>query len=178
MPLSNPTVQDRSFIWPRKCACCGAFPDGKLTIFHIEKISAIETTRSTSVPCCKRCQGHQSAGVYIICGVPIAFGGIVLMFAPAEHSDSLFGVLMAKALLGLIAICGLVVSIRAIRRILPKDPKCAVHEVFVSIDMYKGRVRFTFASPEYAEDFIGQNPGAQVRVKKSRLYAWGSGSNP
>jgi len=163
------SVSGRQFVFPRSCACCGAFPTTTLGVAGTEKNRRARTKGWTwDIPYCRACKRHVRSLEYLLLGT-LAFVGISCFTGAllAIKSDQWeFGVAVTSLLLTTIALVDWL-AFKLIRRSCPKNCYLTGRAV-VYIGSDGACHTFDLKSPFYAADFVLANHlkivNASVRV--------------
>ena len=161
-------VSGRQFIFPRCCACCGAYPVTTLAVCGTERNKRARTKGWTwQIPYCMACKRHIKLRDIVLIGTVIASGVVVILGAVTAIVADQFSRGLTVTLLLLLAVlifCRLI--FRLIDWKLPEN--CYIIGRAVEYLGSDGSCHsFDFKSSFYASDFIRANHHKIVNASPS-----------
>jgi hypothetical protein len=159
-------VSARAFAIPFECPCCGAAPDGELTIAPPRTAASRDgddPARGLEFPYCRRCVAHATAwSAASTTASGVALLGIAAGAVVAVAARVAIGVAVAAASIPVAMAVG---ARRRARAKAAVGPACASPGTAVTYLGMSGGVRaFSFESPTYTARFAEQNAAALTRV--------------
>lgn len=163
------SVSGKQFVFPRSCACCGAFATTTLAIAGTERNRRARTRGWTwDIPYCQRCKRHIRLFDYLLIGSLASFALSCLLgaFMATEYGTWQLGLAVSILLIAGIALVDWL-AVKLIRRASPRNCYLigrAVHYLGSDGPCHS----FDLKSAFYASDFVLANHhkivNASVRV--------------
>ena len=152
------SVSGKQFIFPRSCACCGAYPLTTIVVSGTEKNKRARTKGWTwQIPYCVACKQHVKSFDHLLMGTLIAVALFSLISATVgvAYREWQLGVLVA-----ILLVVGLLATFKVVVKLIKAKCPINCHMLARAVE-YLGSDgpchTFEIRSPWYASEFVRAN---------------------